>query len=65
MNYIKSNNPMDRLFALAKVNRLLKPYSGDKFMDPVDIKLVRGLYLKNTDLRDFMKRFESKSIEGN
>ena len=59
MNYMNSPNPMNRLFAMAKVNHLLKPYCGDKFLDPVDIKLVRGLYYKNTDINDFMKRFES------
>ena len=47
---------MDRLFAVAKVNNLLMPYAGDDFADPVDIRLVRGLYKRNTDLNDFVKR---------
>ena len=56
INYLGSPNPMDRLFAVAKVNNLLMPYAGDDFADPVDIRLVRGLYKRNTDLNDFVKR---------
>ena len=56
MNYMKSKNPLDRLFAVSKANRLLKAYVGDNFADPVDAKLVMGLYHRNTDLNDFMKR---------
>ena len=56
MNYMKSQNPMDRLFAVSKANRLLQEYVGNSFADPVDAKLVMGLYNRNTDLNDYMKR---------
>ena len=58
-----SPNPLDRLFAISKVNRLLQPYKGDSFEDPVDIKLVRGLYKRNTELIDFMKRQSAKDVD--
>ena len=52
-----SVNPMDRLFALSKVNSLLKEsYVGDDFQDPIDVRLVTGLYNRTTDLNAFIKR---------
>lgn len=51
MNYMQSENVMDRLFAVTKVNSLLKEYCGKdfEFSDPIDIKLVRGIYRRNTE----------------
>jgi hypothetical protein len=59
MNYVKSNNPMDRLFAVSKVNSLLTGYRKAKFEDPLDVKLVTGIFKRNTEINDFIQRFNN------
>jgi hypothetical protein len=54
MNYNRSSNPMDRLFAVTKVNKLLQGYHKSNFEDPLDVKLVRGLYRRDTEINDFI-----------
>jgi hypothetical protein len=60
MNNMKSESPMDRLFAMSKVNSMLKiGYLNNDFTDPIDTKLVMGLYNRKTDMNGFMKRYKA------
>jgi hypothetical protein len=45
---MKSANPMDRLFAITKVNKILKTYANVDFDDRLDVELIRGIYRKKT-----------------
>lgn len=58
---LKSENPMDRLFAVTKVKKLFKLYTKKTFTfeDPIDIKLIRGMYRRSTEQANYMKRRDS------
>ena len=49
-----SKDPMDRLFTVAKINNLLKEYKRFHDFDAMDKKLIRGIYMRKTQMDDRM-----------
>jgi hypothetical protein len=42
-------NPINRIFALGKINKILKPYADNDAPAPapIDVRLLKGFYVNN------------------
>ena len=52
----ESQNPMDRLFAVAKTNGILKAYLHKKKLGNMDLTLMKGIFYRSTQYEKFMLR---------
>jgi len=56
-NNITSENPMDRIFVITKANALLNQYISENYhIEKLDMKLIRGIYKKKTEISGYMMR---------
>ena len=53
---------MDRLFAMARINNLLQDYTKNDF-NPLDKKLIRGIFKRKTEIVDFMQRKDVEIVD--
>ena len=47
--HMRSKDPMDRLFAISKINQVLQDYTKRNF-DVLDLKLMKGMFKRVTDV---------------